>query len=59
MKLRIATFNLENFVSSQKFGEPESAPHDSPKRSCFALSLIISASEGIWLAPESLSLMYS
>jgi len=34
-------------VSSQKFGEAESESHDAPKRSCFALSPIISASEGI------------
>jgi hypothetical protein len=50
---------VKALVSSQKFGETGLEFHDAPKPSWFAFSLMICASEGICLAPESLSLMYS
>ncbi len=46
-------------VSSQKFGETDSDSQDAPKRICIAFSLMISASEGICLAPDTLSLIYA
>lgn len=49
----------QQIVSSQKFGETDSDSQDAPKRICFAFALMISASEDICLAPDTLSLMYA
>jgi len=54
-----ATDIVVNRVSSQKFGETDSDSQDAPKRICLAFSLMISASEGVCLAPDTLSLIYA